>query len=368
MDERRRLFATFPGLEGMLSEHPHLDAALFSRRLPAAKQRDAIALIYHGRDILGAKRLLGLQPFMEALDVTAIGPDFLGFACNDAFNAEISALMPNGAEQQRRMVTLLEMTVPRTSEAVGKWFVRLYREQGYELTEASIALLCAYIWFSQNPVTTAGRLVHHAWHDPVPLGQAATEARTFGRWLSLTLRAEDDALPTWFGGCKYGGLMLDPIASAAEAREIAAHFGAELYPSIAEKLAADASSFFIARRANDSTFVGYIEIARLPGSDYLYPPAIQGRADQRLADKLPAAAYHLLEVAHRPVGGLPPLRPRRIPMAPIIANRWRDLFGPYLDAVDAGPLFPLQPDAETIQALHKAIEDLGRVAVTPRQI
>ena len=355
------------GLDIALAVEPHLLAALVSRRLDARVRANAIALILHRNDIATAKALLRLQPFVEKVELEAIGLEFDGFDCEANFNRAIASFMPKDPSDQRRMLALLAMTVPRAGERAGLWFAQLFQRLGYELKPASVALLCLFIWLSQHPETKAGQLIHRAWDFSATLRETATEARTLGRWLVMGLLAGDQGVPAWLPNCRVHGMEIASLGSAAQVRELAVLFDARLYASFAEKLHADTASVFVARRVKERDIVGYIEIAPLRGRDYLYPADIKWRPEMSLAVRLPAAAYHLLGLAHQRANGSQPRPPRAIPDAETLAARWDEFVGPYLAAVGPGHLFPAQADADTIHRLVEAIDELGSVATGPRQ-
>ena len=355
-----------PGLEEALVHDPRVLAALVSNRLLATVRVNAIALVLVRKDVPAARRLLRLQPFMETVDLRAFGLEFEGFDCEANFNLAIASFMPSQWQDQRRLLSLLALTVPRASEQAGLWFAQLLKKDGYELEAPALGLLCLFIWYSLNPTCKAAELINRAWSFGATLGESATEARTFGLWLRLTLQAAHQGLPAWLPGCKYGGLDIVPLGSAQDARELAAVFGDVLYADVAEKLHADSATFMIARKSRVGQIIGCIEIAPLRGRDYLFPVDIKGRKDEKLATRLPSAAYHLLEQAHRHTTNTEERRPRRIPKTEILAERWNELLGPYLEAVGPSEFLPLQPDAGTIHALLEAIQALDRVAVGTR--
>lgn len=350
------------GLEVALANHPHLLAALVSNRLSAHVRANAIAVILVRKDVPAAKRLLRLQPFMEAVDLQAIGIAFEGFDCEAHFNQAIASFMPARWEEQRAMLSMLAATVPRANEQAGLWFAQLFRKDGYDLKPPALALLCLFIWYSLHPATKAGQLINRAWSFAATIGETALEARTFGLWLRLTLQASADGVPAWLPDCSYGGLDLKTLGTAGQARELASVFGSDLYVEVAEKLHADTATFIIARRSRDDEIVGCIEIAPLRGRAYLYPVDIKVRKGAKLAAKLPAAAYHLLEQAHRNPSNSEERQPRRIPNDEILVEAWKQLVGPYLAAVGPSDMFPQQPDADTIHKLLDAIDQLGPVA------
>lgn len=353
--EVRRLIRSSDRLADLARVFPGAIYALAIEHGPPANRNEALDLVEEGAPLKTVSDALGLPFWMRRLMPEAFMDDIPALSAGEAFSRRIVNVLP----RTRRASAFWLKSVAFAEMAAGEEFaIWLARQSAFDeraRPEQLFAVLAAYAWFSQAPLSRAYALIVVPWRPEIAFDTALCAAKAWLNRIRLVLQLRPGVIDdTWLPAGEALGYSFLPLADHKALLEEAAcqHNCADQY---AERLVRDRCRLFSVQRRGRR--LATLEIAPHPRET-----GVLDIAQLKSRGNLPAP-LDVWQAAHcwlASQSGLLRSFPAVPPDRPIDQASWEALMLPYRRHARGAPWLPTALGPHELALLNANMSELAR--------
>jgi hypothetical protein len=350
----RQLTNEFPVLRPIVGTRPALAAALASGEIPADQFDRAVAIIASTGDLQAACLAIGLPSWVHGFHDSALVANFAGLPHSAAFAGAIAPLLPKAVSHQRDLMATLRVAYHYADEAFALWAAHQQLKAGYSLSADQLAIFGAFATVTRDPALPARSLALHPWSPDLSVPVTARYALGWLAWVHYETTYGTAGQPCeWGDGVTVKDVTLERLRSAQEFIAAARLFRNCVY-YYGPNLLRDTCRIY--RVVRDGQAIGLAELRPSGLNDrHVGIHQIKGFGRNDLGREYDRVVHAMLAVA-APTSG----RVRAV-QGDVLTQRWRTVFGSFLNGREFDPVFPSSVTQPLLDRLFKS-------AMTLRQL
>jgi hypothetical protein len=341
---------------------PAMIAMVARPDFPCEARAVVIARIAAGEPLDKIAADLGRAPWLNLVAPTALGKHFEHQPMSDAFAAAIAPHIPADVERQRVMIKVVSIANAFGDQHIALMLAKRIALEHYDLTEFEIMLLAMFLAINKDPDIPAHRLIPRHMREDQSLQTLVRCAVCWFCWvLYETLFGKEGVADTYRPGGWFLGVEFVPLRTVEQFFTAARRYD-NCVAMMAPLLLRDMSRIF--ELSQNGVPLGLVEI-RMGGvgDAFLQLRQLEGPKRQSLKSTYERAVYAML-AAPPAAGSLGRSNTtgHAYPQARVLTQRFRALFGSYLDQHDVSAFLPSQVNKRVIEALLVRVFELGSIA------
>ncbi len=353
--EIRRLMRGSDRIADLASVFPGALFALATGHGSAEMRREALEQIDAGTPLKTVARTLGLPLWLRRLPPEAFTGPLGPLPSSEAFTRRIAARLPHSAAESAFWLSTISFATRACHEDFALWLAEhpLYGEPGD--AQRVFAVLSAYAWFSNDPVTRGQGLIVVPWRPEIAFDTALCAAKSWFNRVRLRLQVAPGVIEdTWLTPATVNGLTFVPLV---EARDILdeAHAMQNCADQYADKLVRDRCRLFGIRK-------GASRVATMEIGPHQREAGVLSINQLKSRHNMPAGldvwqAAHAWMAQQTALKRLPTLS---LPERQIDHKAWREMMADYRRQKSGAPWLPDALSGASLAMIDADMSDLAR--------